>query len=77
MSRLSILVLGASKQALAAFSNPREALKMVFDVRSIRVFSKFWLDPYYELLLWFMINAKKHLGYKNMQGQSEVAIKQV
>ena len=47
--------LGASKQALAAFSNPRVALKMVFGVRSIRVFSNFLLDPYYELLLWFMI----------------------
>ena len=32
MSRLFILwiALGASNQALAAFSNPREALKMVF-----------------------------------------------
>ena len=29
---------------------------MVFGVRSIRVFSKFLLDPYYEPLLWFMIN---------------------
>ena len=27
---------------------------MVFNVRSIRVFSNF-LDPYYEPLLWFMI----------------------
>ena len=38
----------ASKQALAAFSNPREALKMVFGMHSIRVFSKVSLDPYYE-----------------------------
>ena len=33
MSRLFytlIIVLGASKEALAAFSNPREALKVVF-----------------------------------------------
>ena len=28
----------------------KEALKMVFVVRSIRVFSKFSLDPYYEPL---------------------------
>ena len=28
---------------------------MVFGVRSIRVFSNFLLDPYYEPLLWFMI----------------------
>ena len=40
-----IIVLGASKQALTAFSNAREALKMVFGLRSIRVFSKFSLDP--------------------------------
>ena len=50
-----VIVLGASKQALAGFSNPRKALKIVFGVRSIRVFSKFSLDPYYEPLLWFMI----------------------
>ena len=43
------------QEALAAFSNPMEALKMVFGVRSIRVFSKFLLDPYYEPLPWFMI----------------------
>ena len=28
---------------------------MVFGVRSIRVFSNFSLDPYYEPLPWFMI----------------------
>ena len=50
-----VIVLGALQEALAAFSNPMEALKMVFGVRSIRVFSKFSLDPYYELLPWFMI----------------------
>ena len=42
-----VVVLGPSKKALATFSNPREALKMVFGVHSIRVFSKFLLDPYY------------------------------
>ena len=36
---------------------------MVFGVRSIRVFSKFSLDPYYEPLLWFMIQAME-LVYK-------------
>ena len=45
-----VIVFRASKEALAAFSNPKEALKMVFGVRSIRVFSKFSLDPYYEPL---------------------------
>ena len=43
------------KTGLGWFSNPRKALKMVFGVRSIRVFSKFLLDPYHEPLLWFMI----------------------
>ena len=33
------IVLGASKEVLAAFCKPREALNMVFGVRSIRVFS--------------------------------------
>ena len=33
----------------------KEALKMVFDVHSIRVFSQFSLDLYYEPLPWFMI----------------------
>ena len=46
MSRLFILyiviVLQTSKQALAAFSNPRE---MVFGVHSIRVFSNFCWIP--------------------------------
>ena len=37
------------------FSTPKEALKMVFGVRSIRVFTQFSLDPYYEPLPWFMI----------------------
>ena len=50
-----VTVLGGSKQALTGFSNPRKALKIVFGVCCIRVFSKFLLDPYYELLLWFMI----------------------
>ena len=54
MSRLFI-VLGASKEALAAFSNPREALKMVFSVHCIKVFLNFSLDPYYKPLPWFMI----------------------
>ena len=52
-----VIVLGALQEALAAFSNPMEALKMVFGVRSIRVFSKFSLDPYYEPLPWFMIHS--------------------
>ena len=37
------------------FSTPKEALKIVLGVRSIRVFHNFSLDPYYEPLLWFMI----------------------
>ena len=49
MSRLFILwyiiVLGASKEALAAFSSPREALKMVFGLRSIRCFQNFCWIP--------------------------------
>ena len=32
-----------SKEALATFSKPREAFKMVFGVRSIRVFSQFFV----------------------------------
>ena len=48
-------MLGALQEALAAFSNPMEPLKLVFGVRSIRVFSNFSWDPYYEPLLWFMI----------------------
>ena len=31
---------------------------MVFGVRSIRMFLKFLLDPYYEPLPWFMIHNK-------------------
>ena len=38
-----VIVLG--KQTLAGLSNPRKALKMVFGVRSIRVFSKFYWIP--------------------------------
>ena len=53
-----VIVLGALKEALATFSDPREALKMVFGVRSIRVFSKFLLDPYYKQIPWFMILMK-------------------
>ena len=55
-----VIVLGASKQALTAFSNPRKALKMVFGVRSIKVLSKFLLDPYYKPLPWFMIQNHPH-----------------
>ena len=47
-----VIVSGASKQA---FSNPEEALMMVFGMRSIGMFSKFLFDLYYEPLLWFMI----------------------
>ena len=35
---------------------------MSFCVRSIRIFSKFSGDPYYEPLLWFMITMMKLLG---------------
>ena len=49
-----VIVLGASKEALAAFSNA--SFKDDFGVHSIRVFSNFLLDPYYEPLLWFMIS---------------------
>ena len=37
------------------FFKSKEAVKMVFGVRSNRVFHNFLLDPYYEPLLWFMI----------------------
>ena len=37
------------------FSTSKEALKMVFGVFSIRVFTHFLLDPCYEPLPWFMI----------------------
>ena len=33
---------------------------MVFGVRSIRVFTHFSLDPYYEPLPWFMIRASNY-----------------
>ena len=56
---------------MAAFSNPMEALKMVFGVRSIRVFSKFSLDPYYEPLPWFMIKKMSELLDKQMKAQKE------
>ena len=49
------MVLGVLKEDLGGFFKPKEALKMVFVVRSIRVFSQFSLDPYYEPLPWFMI----------------------
>ena len=51
----SVIVLGVLKEDLGSFFKPKEALKMIFGVRSIRVFSQFLLDPYYEPLLWFMI----------------------
>ena len=52
-----VIVLGVLiKRELGHFYKPKEAVKMVFGVRSIRVFSQFLLDPYYELLLWFMIH---------------------
>ena len=41
------------KRGFGCFFKPKK--KMVFGVRSIRVFSKFSLDPYYEALPWFMI----------------------
>ena len=50
-----IIVLGASKKVLVAFCKPREALKMVFGVPSIRVFSQAFVGSYYEPLPWFMI----------------------
>ena len=59
-----VIVLGALQEALAAFSNPMEALKMVFGVRSIRVFSKFSLDPYYEPLPWFMIQLEVRVKWQ-------------
>ena len=48
------------KTSLGWFLNPKKALKMVFVVRSISVFSKFSLDPYYEPLPWFMIGHKEY-----------------
>ena len=51
-----VMVLGASKQALAAFSNPREALKMVFGMHSIRVFLNFF-GSVNELLPWFRLGS--------------------
>ena len=38
------------------FGNSFRSTKTGFDMYSIRVFSKFSLNPYYEPLLWFMIN---------------------
>ena len=43
------------KTDLGWFFKPNENFKDGFGVRSIRVFLKFALDPYYEPLLWFMI----------------------
>ena len=45
------MVLGVWKEDLGGFSTPKEALKMVFGMRSIRVFSQFFVGP----LPWFMI----------------------
>ena len=39
-----VIVLGVSKEVQAAFCKPREALKMVFGVRSIRVFLQFFVE---------------------------------
>ena len=36
------------KTGFGCFFNPREALKMVIGVRSIRMFQKFLLDPYHD-----------------------------
>ena len=43
------------KTGLGWFFKPKDSFKDGFSVRSIRVFSKFSLDPYYEPLSWFMI----------------------
>ena len=50
-----VIVLGVLKRESGWFFKPKEAVKMVFGVRSIGVFSQFSLDPYYEPLSWFMI----------------------
>ena len=48
---LGFLYFGNSLRSIArGFGCFFKALKMVFGVRSIRVFSKFSLDPYYEPL---------------------------
>ena len=43
------------KTGLASFFKPKRSFKDGFGVHSVRVFSKFSLDAYYEPLLWFMI----------------------
>ena len=49
-----LLVLGISKEDFAVSFNPCEPSMMVFGVHCNRVFN-FLVDPYYELLPWFMI----------------------
>ena len=66
-----VIVLGALQEALAAFSNQMKVLKMVFGVRSIRVFSKFLLDSYYEPLPWFMILKWNKASEPNISSQQE------
>ena len=46
------------------FKRHEGSLKMSFCVRSIRIFSKFSGDPYYEPLSWFMINSNPTLRLK-------------
>ena len=43
--------LRSAEEDLGDFSTPKEALKVVFGVCFIRVFSQFSLDPYHEPLL--------------------------
>ena len=49
------------KRGFGCFFKPKESFKDLFGVRSIRVFSKFSLDHYYEPQPWFMI--KGHILY--------------
>ena len=57
---LGFLYFGDSlKEALAAFLN-------LFGVCSIRVYSNFSLDPYYEPLPWFMIDGHMPFGFVYM-----------
>ena len=56
---LGFLYFGNSLRSITrgfgCFFKPNGSFKDGFGVRSIRVFSKFSLDPYYEPLPWFMI----------------------
>ena len=49
-----VIVSGASKRGSGYFSSFKDG----FDMRSIRAFPQFLLDPYYEPLLCFMITPK-------------------